>query len=204
MIQELFKMNFPEKLKCLRKEKHITQEELANKIFVSRTLISKYENGAIYPTEENAEKIALFFEIELSELIDRDDTIQLMLKRNDSINIINKVFSWFVISLNSILILLSLIPLIKVSQYDYSAGTPPVSSDIVVSPIHLTVMNKNPIVVITLLTLVANTIISCLNLHLKEKIWLRLSNYILFIINLFLIFFSIVFIVIYFTNNGLE
>ena len=197
-------MNFPEKLKHLRREKHITQEELAKKIFVSRTLISKYENGAIYPTEENAEKIALFFEINISELIDRDNTIQLMIKRNDSINIINKVFSWFVISLNSILFLLSLIPIIKISQYDYSVGIPPVSNDIIVNPTRLTIMNKNPIVVITLLTLTANVVISCLNLRIKENIWLRLSNYILFIVNLFLIFFSIVFIVIYFTNNGLD
>lgn len=204
MTQELFKMNFPEKLKHLRKEKRITQEELAKKIFVSRTLISKYENGAICPTEENAEKIALFFEINISELIDKDNAIQLMIKRNDSINIINKIFSWFVISLNSTLFLLSLIPLIKISRYDYSVGVPPVSNDMIVSPIYLTIMNKNPIVAITLLTLAANVVISYLNLRLKENIWLRLSNYILFIVNLFLIFFSIVFIVIYFTNNGLD
>ena len=54
-------MSFSEKLKELRKEKGLTQEELAKEIFVSRTLISKYENGAIYPTKENAIKIAEFF-----------------------------------------------------------------------------------------------------------------------------------------------
>lgn len=51
-------MEFAKKLKELRKEKGLTQEELASQLFVSRTLISKYESGAIYPTKENAEKIA--------------------------------------------------------------------------------------------------------------------------------------------------
>lgn len=53
-------MEFAKKLKELRKERGLTQEELAQKLFVSRTLISKYESGAIYPTRENAEKIAQF------------------------------------------------------------------------------------------------------------------------------------------------
>lgn len=44
-------MDFPEKLKELRKAKGITQEELAKAIFVSRTLITKYESGAVYPTK---------------------------------------------------------------------------------------------------------------------------------------------------------
>ena len=53
-------MRFPEKLKKLRKEKGLTQEELAKAIFVSRTLISKYENGSVYPTKDNAENWLYF------------------------------------------------------------------------------------------------------------------------------------------------
>ncbi len=40
-IAKRFNNVFPEKLKKLRKEKDLTQEELANAIFVSKTLISK-------------------------------------------------------------------------------------------------------------------------------------------------------------------
>ena len=47
-------MTFSEKLRKLRKEKGLTQEELARAVFVSRTLITKYESGAVYPTKENA------------------------------------------------------------------------------------------------------------------------------------------------------
>ena len=46
-------MTFQENLKKLRLEKDLTQEELANKIFVSRTLITKYENGTVMPTKDN-------------------------------------------------------------------------------------------------------------------------------------------------------
>lgn len=53
-------MEFAKKLKELRKEKGLAQEELASQLFVSRTLINKYESGAIYPTKENAEKLLNF------------------------------------------------------------------------------------------------------------------------------------------------
>lgn len=42
-------MNFPEKLQKLRKERGWSQEELANKITVSRQAVSKWELGLGYP-----------------------------------------------------------------------------------------------------------------------------------------------------------
>ena len=72
-------MELAKKLKELRKEKGLTQEELASQLFVSRTLISKYESGAIYPTKQNAEKIAQVFDVNLSDLIDSNETISIAL-----------------------------------------------------------------------------------------------------------------------------
>jgi len=40
---------FNEKLQQLRKEKGLTQEQLAEELFVSRTAISKWESGRGYP-----------------------------------------------------------------------------------------------------------------------------------------------------------
>ena len=38
-------MEFNEKLQALRKSKHLTQEQLAELLYVSRTAISKWESG---------------------------------------------------------------------------------------------------------------------------------------------------------------
>lgn len=38
-------MEFNEKLQTLRKQKNLTQEELASALYVSRTAISKWESG---------------------------------------------------------------------------------------------------------------------------------------------------------------
>ena len=42
-------MEFNEKIQELRKQKGLTQEELAEKLYVSRTAISKWESGRGYP-----------------------------------------------------------------------------------------------------------------------------------------------------------
>ena len=58
-----------EMLKQLRKEKGLTQMKLANEIYVSRTLITKYETGAVFPTKDNLDKLASFFGIKASNLV---------------------------------------------------------------------------------------------------------------------------------------
>ena len=46
-------MEFNEKLQILRKQKGLTQEDLAEKLYVSRTAISKWESGRGYPNIES-------------------------------------------------------------------------------------------------------------------------------------------------------
>lgn len=48
----MFIMELSEKLQELRKEKGLTQEELAEALFVSRTAISKWESGRGVPNIE--------------------------------------------------------------------------------------------------------------------------------------------------------
>ena len=70
-------MEFNEKLQKLRKEQNLTQEELAEKLFVSRTAISKWESGRGYPSIDSLKVIAKFFHITIDELIGSEEIITL-------------------------------------------------------------------------------------------------------------------------------
>lgn len=54
----------------LRKQNHITQNELAKKSKVSRKALSNYENGIGNPTRETLTKIATALNCKVSDLVD--------------------------------------------------------------------------------------------------------------------------------------
>jgi transcriptional regulator with XRE-family HTH domain len=62
-------MEFHEKLQELRKSKGLTQEELAEALFVSRTAISKWESGRGYPSIDSLKEISRFFGVTIDDLI---------------------------------------------------------------------------------------------------------------------------------------
>lgn len=66
-------MNFGEKIKNIRKEKKMTQEQMANILNVSRQAISNWENNKNFPDLEMIIKISSFFSFTLDELILGDD-----------------------------------------------------------------------------------------------------------------------------------
>ena len=68
-------MEFNEKLQELRKQKGITQEELAQELYVSRTAISKWESGRGYPNIDSLKAIAKFFSITIDELLSGDELL---------------------------------------------------------------------------------------------------------------------------------
>ena len=62
-------MEFNEKLQELRKQKNLTQEELAEHLYVSRTAISKWESGRGYPSIESLKVISEYFSVSIDELL---------------------------------------------------------------------------------------------------------------------------------------
>ena len=68
-------MEFNEKIQELRKQKGLTQEELAEKLYVSRTAISKWESGRGYPNIESLKAIAKFFSVTVDELLSTDEVL---------------------------------------------------------------------------------------------------------------------------------
>ncbi|WP_168120886.1 helix-turn-helix transcriptional regulator [Paenibacillus sp. HB172176] len=65
-------MIFAEKLKSERNKKGWSQEELAEKLFVSRQSVSKWENGQNYPSIEIIIKLSDLFEVSIDELLRSD------------------------------------------------------------------------------------------------------------------------------------
>ena len=68
-------MEFHEKLQQLRKNKDLTQEELAQALYVSRTAISKWESGRGYPNIDSLKAIASFFGVTIDTLLSGDEVL---------------------------------------------------------------------------------------------------------------------------------
>lgn len=77
-------MQFDEKLKQLRAQKGISQADLAEKIFVSRSAVAKWENGLGIPSEQSLDMLADFFEVSTSELMS-DPTVETVMVTKNSI-----------------------------------------------------------------------------------------------------------------------
>lgn len=65
---------FKDRLKQLRREQELTQQELAKKLGVSFSSISMYERGEREPSFEMLEMIADFFNVDMNYLLGKTDT----------------------------------------------------------------------------------------------------------------------------------
>lgn len=82
-------MELNEKLLELRKQKGLTQAELAEILFVSRTAVSKWESGRGYPSIDSLKAIAKFFGITIDELLSGEEL--LTIAEEDSIKKENRL-----------------------------------------------------------------------------------------------------------------
>ena len=67
-------MHIGAKIKLLRKEKRVTQEELAEYLHISAQAVSKWETGASCPDIDMLPKLAIFFGTSLDCLLDFDQS----------------------------------------------------------------------------------------------------------------------------------
>ena len=68
-------MTLGEKLKKLRADNGFTQEELAEKLYVTRTAISKWESNRGYPNIDALKAISKFFSVSFDELLSSDELL---------------------------------------------------------------------------------------------------------------------------------
>ena len=101
-------MEFSEKLQELRKSRSMTQEELAEALFVSRTAISRWESGRGYPSIDSLKEISRYFSVTIDELICSDEMITVA--ENDKKEFVNKYVSLICNALDILLAILLFIP----------------------------------------------------------------------------------------------
>ncbi len=68
-------MNFSKILKTLRKEKHLTQGQLASYLNTSRSTIAGYETKSRQPDFETLQRLADYFEVSIDFLITGENSI---------------------------------------------------------------------------------------------------------------------------------
>ena len=101
-------MEFNEKLQELRKSRSLTQEELAKALFVSRTAISKWEQGRGYPSLDSLKEISRFFSVSIDDLICSEEIISAA--ADEKKECMDKYISLICNTLDIFLVLLLLLP----------------------------------------------------------------------------------------------
>jgi transcriptional regulator with XRE-family HTH domain len=102
-------VEFNEKLQQLRKSRNLTQEQMAEQLYVSRTAISKWESGKGYPNIESLKLISKLFGVTIDELLSGDELIHIAADENRSN--MRKIFGSIYAVLDMMAVALILLPL---------------------------------------------------------------------------------------------
>lgn len=107
-------MNLGKNILNLRKKKGLTQEELSEKIDVTRQTISNWELGETNPNPEQLKKLSKELNISIDELLDNDIKDVLVKKVTNTENISKKIFKLILIGFLFIIILFGLLIVTKI------------------------------------------------------------------------------------------
>ena len=97
-------MDLGKKITAMRNEKSLSQEQLAEKLNVTRQTISNWENGKFYPDIDSLVNLSKFFNVSLDDLLSYDDKVLDYLKDSTDIVKSNKNILYAVL-LNILLII---------------------------------------------------------------------------------------------------
>lgn len=101
-------MEFNEKLQQLRKSRGLTQEDLAEALFVSRTAVSKWESGRGYPNIDSLKELSRFFSVKIDDLICSEEILSAA--EDEKKAFIGKYLSFLCGALDAFLAILLFIP----------------------------------------------------------------------------------------------
>lgn len=99
-------MKIGDKLKKARMDKNLTQEEVAEKIFVSRQSISNWENNKTYPDIGNVLALSDLYQISLDELLKGSDNFMEHLEEStDLVKSNKKLMALIVLALIAMIVM---------------------------------------------------------------------------------------------------
>ncbi len=127
-------MTFGEKLFSLRKSQKLSQEELSEKLGVTRQAVSRWENGETMPDSPNLLEICNLFGVSADYLLRDDITMQ---KTEPKAEKKNKIFLFYIFGLFGMAVLLYIIALSELDILYWIAGTVFLSAGIFTSALYL-------------------------------------------------------------------
>ena len=77
-------MELSKKIKQIRNDNKLTQEQFAEKMLVSRTAVSKWENGTCYPSIDSLKYMSIIFNISLDKLLSSEEILEIAKTENQS------------------------------------------------------------------------------------------------------------------------
>ena len=190
-------MEFPEKLKTLRKDADLTQQELADKLYISRSLYAKYESGIAIPSKDTLQKIALLFNVDVNDLVSFEETTFMVVEEHNAREKLKNITLITSLVICAVFIVFYFIPVFQVYSYKYPApaGQQPERIMTLMSSFSLLNSKGIPLGNITLGFCVVEAILSilCLTIFSKRKIVVRYIAYTIFALVVFLIFMTVAF-----------
>lgn len=172
-------------IKELRKKKGVTQEELANNIFVSRSLVAKFETNAAFPSKEALEKIAEYFDVPVSSLEESKAAIETNEKQKPK-----TMFLIAILAISVLILILIFVPFIKGQRYIYPiepGANQPKREYFFTSIFNSNYEHNNPMGFISLFLIITTIALSSISLAMKEKKYskaLRITTYAVFFVSL--------------------
>jgi len=105
-------MELKDKIKKLRQEKGMTQAQLAEALFVSRSTVAKWENGLGLPNADSMAALELLFNIPKEEVATTEpETV--IVEKNKQLHHIKRIANWFMIILLMVISIVLPILIIK-------------------------------------------------------------------------------------------
>ncbi len=90
----LFDMKFNDKIKALRKAAGLSQQELADKLYIHVTHLSKMENGHLTPSIDIVQRLMKVFAVSADQLLNEDEKTVVDIQNselNEQIALINQL-----------------------------------------------------------------------------------------------------------------